>query len=315
MIKKANKIKEKMKKILKNKIFIFILGGLIFGSIGAYAATYFPSSGVTYNNGTSGLASTNVQGAIDELYNTCFPITAGNTILDKEEIVTSGDGLYEDEYEDRYIFKGTNPNNYITFSGEEWRILSIEADGRIKIVRNALDGELVWNSSAVNNWIGASLNTYLNDVYRNKLSDKNKIEPSRWSIGAITENNNDLKDQINDEKSKIWSGDIALITVSEYIRTNSNKVQCGTFSLTNDNYSTCKNTTWLYLNDNWWTLSPWTGSGYVFRLYSDGLIDPYFVGNTCGGTYYTHGLRPTLYLNSNVQLTGSGKKSDPYKIV
>ena len=31
-----------------------------------------------------------------------------------DDITTSGDGLYEDEYEeDRYVYKGKNPNNYV----------------------------------------------------------------------------------------------------------------------------------------------------------------------------------------------------------
>ena len=42
--------------------------GLIFGTAGVYAATYFPSDDVTYDNSESGLSSTDVQGAIDELY-------------------------------------------------------------------------------------------------------------------------------------------------------------------------------------------------------------------------------------------------------
>ena len=63
---------KQIKKIFKNRIFIFILGGLIFGTVGVYAATYFPSNNVTYDNSESGLTSTDVQGAIDELYLKAF---------------------------------------------------------------------------------------------------------------------------------------------------------------------------------------------------------------------------------------------------
>ena len=39
--------------------------------------------------------------------------------------VTSGDGLYGDEYTSgRYVYRGTNPNNYIMFNNELWRIIS-----------------------------------------------------------------------------------------------------------------------------------------------------------------------------------------------
>ena len=53
------------------------------------------------------------------------------------ESVTEGDGLYKDIYEEgRYIYRGQNPDNYITFNNETWRIISKETDGTYKIIRN-----------------------------------------------------------------------------------------------------------------------------------------------------------------------------------
>ena len=59
----------------------------------------------------------------------------------KGKVVTSGDGLYADKYDNgRYVYKGGNPNNFIKFSDELWRVISVEADGTLKIIRaNALD--------------------------------------------------------------------------------------------------------------------------------------------------------------------------------
>jgi len=57
-----------------------------------------------------------------------------------ENVVTEGDGLYEDPTEaGRYVYRGTDPNNYITFNGEEagWRIISVESDGTLKIMKTA----------------------------------------------------------------------------------------------------------------------------------------------------------------------------------
>ena len=55
------------------------------------------------------------------------------------EVVTSGDGLYEDQYETgRYIYRGSNPNNYIQFNNELWRIVAKETDGTYKIIRDEL---------------------------------------------------------------------------------------------------------------------------------------------------------------------------------
>ena len=55
----------------------------------------------------------------------------------KVELVESGDGLYEDSYEaGRLIYRGQDPDNYITFNGETWRIIAKETDGTYKIIRN-----------------------------------------------------------------------------------------------------------------------------------------------------------------------------------
>ena len=64
------------------------------------------------------------------------PLTPSGLI---DNVVTSGDGLYADSTESgRYIYRGANPDNYITFNGETagWRIISVESDGTMKIVRN-----------------------------------------------------------------------------------------------------------------------------------------------------------------------------------
>ena len=55
--------------LLKNyKLVMAFILGLIVASGGVYAATTIAGSNITYSNSKSGLSSTNVQGAIDELY-------------------------------------------------------------------------------------------------------------------------------------------------------------------------------------------------------------------------------------------------------
>ena len=87
---------EKIKKLLKNRIFIFVLAALLFGTIGVSAATYFPSNDVTYDNTESGLESMNVQGAIDELYGKAQQCSSNSNdrVEDMGSTTTSGgDGL------------------------------------------------------------------------------------------------------------------------------------------------------------------------------------------------------------------------------
>ena len=56
-----------------------------------------------------------------------------------DEVVSSGDGLYQDQYEPgRYVYRGSNPDNYIQFNNELWRIIAKETDGTYKIIRDEL---------------------------------------------------------------------------------------------------------------------------------------------------------------------------------
>ena len=53
----------------------------------------------------------------------------------KVAIVKSGDGLYKDGYiSDRYIYRGANPDNYVSFNNELWRIVSVDGNGNIQII-------------------------------------------------------------------------------------------------------------------------------------------------------------------------------------
>ncbi|MDO5568819.1 MAG: LamG-like jellyroll fold domain-containing protein [bacterium] len=50
------------------------------------------------------------------------------------ELRTTNDGLYL-ETPDRYVFKGKTVNNYINIGDDTWRIISIEPDDTLKIIR------------------------------------------------------------------------------------------------------------------------------------------------------------------------------------
>ena len=70
----VNKLKQNAKIITA-----FVLGAILTGGT-VYAATVLPSSQVGYDNSTSGLAATDVQGALDELF------TKANTWIDPSYI-------------------------------------------------------------------------------------------------------------------------------------------------------------------------------------------------------------------------------------
>ena len=294
---------------MKKYLIGFILGFVSVGIVAVYAETYFPSNDVTYDNTQSGLQSTTVQGAIDELYTECTTTPAGEQIIEDA-------GLEKDQYECRYFFTGANPNNYITFNDEQagWRIISVECDGTIKIMKNGGIGNRQWDSSGNGDWARpASLNTYLNETYYNRLNSiaQRQIVVKDFSIGRVTYENDYINSQIQDENSKTWSGKIALITVSEYIRTNSDKNNCGTFKINNINFNNCANTGWMDTNSTFWTLTP--GSSSLVYWMTKGNINNY--GGVNSSPTLSMSVRPALYLSSDIKIMGgTGTYSDPYQI-
>lgn len=239
----------------------------------------------------------------------------------KALVVTEGDGLYADEYEvGKYTYKGANPNNYITFNNETWRIISISPDGSIKIIRNESIGNMVFDTTGgtygSNNWDRpADLNTYLNYTYLPAITiDQDKIVSHTWSMGEIMDDNDsNLAGQIVDEnRTQSQSYSVGMITVSEYLRANTNIEQCGNFSINNTNRTTCLTTNWMYnilpSSGTLWTISPFADySDEVFPVLSDGSLND-------GGASFSSGVSPVVYLSSDITLTGDGSQGNPYAI-
>ena len=92
-------------------------------------------------------------------------------------------------------------------------------------------------------------------------------------------------------------------------------VRASTYSRCTDvaaafNGTDCKNNNWMYLNDIWWTMSPYSSSysSNVWGVYSDG----YLFYNLATST---DGVRPVVTLSSKVKITsGDGSSSSPYEL-
>ena len=232
----------------KIKMIGVILGVMILTSIASvYAVQAVNSIDVSYDNTTSKLTSTNVKGAIDELYTTCskgIPVYLNKYL---RSLASSSTILPEDESGDanmRYI--GANPSNFVSFNGELWRIIGVfneNSHGKVgmdlvKIQANNVlekDGKstIAWNDVNENDWSNATLQQYLNtgDYYTNTLSSTSKsmIQTVDWKIGGSVwaEINQKAIALYNFERGDTgarsvptltsWNGDIALAYVSDYL--------------------------------------------------------------------------------------------------
>ena len=89
------------------------------------------------------------------------------------DVLRAANGLKKDNTSDANIrYEGSNPNNYVSFNDELWRIIGVFGDN-IKLVRSEELGKLSWdssdnsvnNGSGVNEWSQADLKEYLNTNY------------------------------------------------------------------------------------------------------------------------------------------------------
>ena len=89
------------------------------------------------------------------------------------DVLRAANGLKKDNTSDANIrYEGANPNNYVSFNDELWRIIGVFGDN-IKLVRSEELIKLSWDSSdssvnngwGVNEWSQADLKEYLNTNY------------------------------------------------------------------------------------------------------------------------------------------------------
>lgn len=77
--------------------------------------------------------------------------------------------------ENGYRYEGKNPNNYIWFNNEYWRIIGVfdsashgqSGKNLVKIIREESLGAIAWHKSNTSDWTAASLNKLLNGSYYN----------------------------------------------------------------------------------------------------------------------------------------------------
>ena len=93
--------------------------------------------------------------------------------------------------ENGYRYEGRNPNNYIWFNNELWRIIGVfdsashgQSGNLVKIIREESIGGLVWHKSNTNDWSASSLKSLLNGAYYDWESNKSSV--STYCYGYST---------------------------------------------------------------------------------------------------------------------------------
>ena len=343
-----------------NNAIIFETSGIQEGEVlKASESTKF-SVTVSYNASTTSQPSnitSDLEVTLDYEQATGEEGPAGNTALiggNTVSVADSGDGLYADEYTSgRYVYRGSNPDNYIEFNGELWRIISKETNGTYKILRNevlpdqmAFDsrgarttgycsnmssyGCNAWSSTA--NMVGSpseftngkytgsvdadsEMLTYLNGEYYNSINGTSQgmIVSTDWNIGGVAGEDN-------------YNGELSLMLEEEKSYKWNGKVALASASDyldANSNQSMCNSVMLQSTNletcvtTNWMYIPEtywWLVSPYADDSYGVwGGFSGGFVGIILASRSYN--VRPVVYLTSSLSLGGSGTISDPFTIM
>ena len=262
----------------------------------------------------------------------------------------SSNGLERDTTSDANIrYVGANPNNYVEFNGEAWRIIGVFGSN-LKLVRddiltkysfdNKTTAQGIETDYGTNDWTKSYLREFLNDYYyggktitcHSETSDvnatnatitcpdiskinataKSMIQKTMWNLGGIAYETKPVNElYIKERGTEVYSGHTT--TSSDYIGLiyPSDYVFASTDeSCSQAPYgSTCKKNNWLFKGVWYWTISPHSSGAYGVFYVRSGG----YLGDAAA--MYRESVRPSVYLKSDIKIvSGSGTKEDMFKL-
>lgn len=217
-------------------------------------------------------------------------------------------GLYQVDNE--YIFKGKEVNNYVSFGGVAWRIIKIDSNGNLRLVKASAEEEKIpWdekynaeieNSYGINDYANSYLVETLYHDY-DEFNDENKkhLIPHDVCIGSRGQMDTGIAYDF--DCSKILEGQyISTLTTLDVPMAS---LDPGCITVTN---GSCTNYNYMV------GISAWTVNSYA-----DNTYEAFAVGGIVGkrrtsklGNYYW-----VIYVNGQEPyLGGNGTAEDPYII-
>ncbi len=136
-----------------------------------------------------------------------YPVKAMEKTADilKKDVVTSGDGLYVDSTIDgRYIYRGGNPNNYIKLGDDLYRIISVEKDGTIKVIKQDSIGNMAFDTA--NARYSTNSADFCTSIYGCKAwgsntttldTNGNNVTQMPWEVNGTLRNLPDIEATLN----------------------------------------------------------------------------------------------------------------------
>lgn len=271
-----------------------------------------------------------------------------NNLYDIEDF-RKEDGLKKDNTSDANIrYEGENPNNYVKFNDELWRIIGV-FDNNVKIVRKDTSNQMeyknlgdediafdgfdmnLWgpakwgpDSNSLQDYPGSNVLKYLTNTVYSSINAKSKlmIENKIWNIGMIPKATTTTVDFYNAERGSKVSANTTINFQDVYVV--SQPTWQGYIAipyLTDLTYSSseevCQNdfNNTKCFNNNWlagyetWTLSPADTLTEIWHIKS--TTDNIYA--SVGSTRFQCKVFPTLYLKNSISIvSGLGTETDSY---
>ena len=288
--------------------------------------------------------------------NTAQPDT--NIDFSKISSDTNGKGLYytstnTEDNKVTYYFRGAVKNNYVSFAGFTWRIIRINEDGSIRLIKQDSIGDSAFNEKE-------SYNTYVGYMYGTLSLTNYEAAHANTNSSTIKKAlDNWYKTNLISYSSLIadsgFCGDRSLASglgygknqtqYGVYNRLKNNKEPQFVCPQNNDLYTTLtatkgnksltypiglitadevayaggvnvSNNNYYLLNGSmFWTMSPYdfSSSAYVSIVYDDGLRHRGTL--IADNAQISSSIRPVISIKANTQITsGDGISSNPYVI-
>ena len=214
------------------------------------------------------------------------------TVSEKLLAGVGGNGTIDTTDSEQTFITGTDPNNYIWYSGKLWRAVSIDPnDNSVKLVTQWNISALPYNAAANTAFEGSYMEQWLNDTsvdgFLGNLREPDKFikKDSVWNATMTTATT-------KPEKTTMVPDTVGLLNIYEYTMSYKNAT-ASTGYLNNDLY--------------WLTLTPYSTS-YVWYVYD------YGISGNCVSTN-SYGSRPSINLKSAVKIIdGDGTVDNPYRL-
>ena len=190
---------------------------------------------------------------------------------------------------------GTNPNNYIWYSGKLWRAVSIDpSDNSVKLVTQWNMSAIPYNYDGNSSFKGSHMEQWLNDTSVDGFLE-NLREPEKFIKTDSLWNNTIIDKTTKPDKTVLIKDAVGLLTLYEYTMS----------------YKNASQTTGYLNNGLWWFIMTRSSTSSVYAIkYIDGTV----VGGTSNVTY-PFGIRPVINLKSNIKIvSGVGTSDNPYRL-